>query len=84
MRELALFGSVLREDFKVESDIDFLVTFSAEAKISLDEVEEIEGELKKLVGRDIDLIFKNSLEASQNWIRRRNILETAEIIYGGT
>ena len=80
--ELALFGSVLRDDFKGESDIDFLVTFSREAKIGLTELEEIEDELQKMVGREIDFVFRNSIEASQNWIRRRNILETAEVIYG--
>jgi predicted nucleotidyltransferase len=80
--ELALFGSVLREDFHPGSDLDFLVTFSPEAKIGLIEVEEIEEELKKMVKREIDLVFKNSIEASQNWIRRRNILGTAEVIYG--
>jgi hypothetical protein len=78
--ELALFGSVLREDFNPESDIDFLVTFSPEAKIGLIEVDEIENEIKEMVKREIDLVFKNSIEASPNWIRRRNILGTAEVI----
>lgn len=82
IKELALFGSVLREDFHPGSDIDFLVTFSPEAKIGLIEVEEIQEELKKMVKRKIDLVFKNSIEASHNWIRRRNILGTAEVIYG--
>jgi predicted nucleotidyltransferase len=80
--ELALFGSVLREDFNLGSDIDFLVTFLPKAKIGLAEVEELEEELQKMVKREIDLIFKNSIETSQNWIRRRNILRTAEVIYG--
>jgi predicted nucleotidyltransferase len=80
--ELALFGSVLREDFNLESDIDFLVTFLPDAKINLVEIDEIEKELKQLVGREIDLIFKNSIEISQNWIRKRNILGTAEVVYG--
>jgi predicted nucleotidyltransferase len=80
--ELALFGSVLREDFNAESDIDFLVTFSPEAKIGLVEIDEIEEELKRMVKREIDLIFKDSIEVSHNWIRRRNILGTAEVIYG--
>lgn len=80
--ELALFGSILREDFNLESDIDFLVTFSPEAKIGLIEVDEIEKELKELVKRKIDLVFKNSIEVSHNWIRQRNILRTAEVIYG--
>ncbi len=80
--ELALFGSVLREDFNPSSDIDFLVTFSPEAKIGLTEVDEMEKELKNMVKRKIDLVVKKSIEASHNWIRRRNILDTAEVIYG--
>ena len=80
--ELALFGSVLREDFNPSSDIDFLVTFSPEAKIGLAEVDEMEKELKNMVKRKIDLVVKKSIEASHNWIRRRNILDTAEVIYG--
>ncbi len=80
--ELALFGSVLREDFNPSSDIDFLVTFSPEAKMGLTEVDEMEKELKNMVKRKIDLVVKKSIEASHNWIRRRNILDTAEVIYG--
>lgn len=79
--ELALFGSVLREDFNPSSDLDFLVTFSPEAKISLSKLDAIEEELKQMVNREIDLIFKKSIEASPNWIRKRNILDTAKVIY---
>ncbi len=79
--ELALFGSVLREDFNPNSDIDFLVTFSPEVKISLKKLDEIEEELKQIVNREIDLVFKKSIESSHNWIRKRNILETAKVIY---
>jgi uncharacterized protein len=80
--ELALFGSILRDDFKSESDIDFLVTFSPEIKIGFKELLSIEKELKILVKRDIDLVFKNTIKNSQNWIKKRNILENAEVIYG--
>lgn len=80
--ELALFGSVLRKDFSPESDIDFLVTFSPHTRIGLTELEAIEKELSVMVKRPIDLVFKNSLEKSQNWLRKRNILESAEVIYG--
>ncbi len=80
--ELALFGSVLRDDFNPNSDLDFLVTFSPDTKIGLAEVDQIEKELKNMVKRKIDLIWKKSIETSQNWIRRRNILETAKVIYG--
>lgn len=80
--ELAVFGSVLRDDFRPDSDVDFLVKFSPDIKIGLFELYEIEEQLTNLVGRPIDLVFKNSIEKSHNWIRRKNILDTAEVIYG--
>jgi uncharacterized protein len=80
--ELAVFGSVLRDDFRPDSDVDFLVKFSPDIKIGLFELYEIEEELTNLVGRSIDLVFKNSIEKSHNWMRRKNILDTAEVIYG--
>ena len=80
--ELALFGSILREDFNCDSDIDFLVTFAPDVKIGFFELYHLEEELKLMVGRDVDVVFKNSIARSKNWIRRRNILSTAEVIYG--
>ena len=80
--ELAVFGSILRDDFKPTSDIDFLVKFSPEIKIGIFELYDIEEQLTEMVGRPIDLVFKTSIEKSHNWIRRKNILETAEVIYG--
>jgi len=69
IKELAVFGSILRNDFTIDSDIDFLVTLSSEI------------ELKNLVNRDIDIIFKDSLKNSSNWLRKKEILTTAEVIY---
>jgi predicted nucleotidyltransferase len=80
--ELAVFGSILREDFKADSDLDFLVTFAPDANIGLFDLYDLEEELKSIVGRDVDVVFKNSIASSKNWIRRRNILSTAEVIYG--
>lgn len=79
--ELALFGSVLRADFSLSSDLDFLVTFSPNLKLSLMDLVGIQYELEELVKRDVDLIEKRAIANSQNWIRRENILATAEIIY---
>lgn len=79
--ELALFGSVLREDFNPDSDIDFLVTFSPDANIGLFEIYALEEELKSMVGRDVDVVSKPAIERSHNWIRRRNILGSAEVLY---
>lgn len=76
---MAIFGSVLREDFGPESDVDFLVTFFEQARWTLfDWVEMIE-ELKKITGREIDLVDRESI---RNPYRRRSILAGMEVIYG--
>ncbi len=78
--ELALFGSVLRDDFNEDSDIDFLYVFSADAHWGLEFITMAE-QLEELVGRDVDLVSKRAIETSHNWIRRRNILGNAEVLY---
>ena len=80
--ELALFGSALREDFTPESDLDILVTFDPEANWGLLDHVRMEQELADLLGREIDLLTKRSVERSHNPIRRQHILDTAEVIYG--
>jgi predicted nucleotidyltransferase len=54
--ELALFGSVLREDFSPESDVDVLVTFDPEATWSLWDLMRMREELESLLGRKVDLV----------------------------
>lgn len=79
--ELALFGSVLREDFRSDSDVDMLVTFAPDAEWSLLDHVQMEEELGSIIGRKVDLISRRAIERSKNWIRRQEILETAEVIY---
>jgi predicted nucleotidyltransferase len=79
--ELALFGSVLREDFRSDSDIDILITFSPTAKRGLTETLQMRDELQAIFDRKVDLIVKASLKRSDNWLRCNNILESAQIIY---
>ena len=79
--ELALFGSVLRDDFGPESDIDVLVTFHPEAKHGLMDLIDMEEELGRLLRRKVDLVSRRSVERSRNYIRRRAILESAETLY---
>ncbi|MEQ9550248.1 MAG: nucleotidyltransferase domain-containing protein [Coleofasciculus sp. G3-WIS-01] len=81
IQELSVFGSVLREDFNKTSDIDFLVVFDPEIKLSLMDLVSIQYQLEDKIGRKVDLIEKRSIEKSHNWIRRQNILDTAIIIY---
>ncbi len=79
--EFSFFGSVLREDFHPESDIDVLVTFSPDTQYGLFDLVEMEDELKKLFGRDVDMVEKKAITESKNYIRRKNILENTEVIY---
>ena|SRR5713226_666076 len=77
VRELAAFGSLLRPDFDATSDVDLLVTFEPGAAWSLFDHELMEQELTDAIGRKVDLVSRAGLERSANWIRRKNILETA-------
>jgi hypothetical protein len=79
--EFALFGSVLRDDFSPDSDLDILVTFAPEADWSLLDHVRMEMELKALLGREIDLVSRRAIERSSNWIRRQAILGTAQPFY---
>lgn len=81
IQELALFGSVLRDDFRPDSDVDVLVTFNTEADWSLLDHVRIQKDLEALLGREVDLVSRRGIERSANWIRRQAILDTAETIY---
>lgn len=79
--ELSLFGSVLRDDFTISSDIDVLVTYLPTAKRGLFEKIQMKEELESLLHRSVDLVSKKAVEQSHNWIRRNNILTTAKVFY---
>ena len=79
--ELSLFGSVLREDFRPDSDVDVLVTFAPDAEWGLFDHVRMEEELSAILGRKVDMISRKAIEGSANWIRRKAILETAEPYY---
>ena len=72
---------MLRDDFSPDSDLDVLVTFSPEAHWGLFDHVRMEQELADLVHRKIDLLSRRAVEQSHNWIRRQEILDTAEVIY---
>ena len=79
--EFALFGSILRDDFGAESDLDILVAFAPDADWSLLDHVKMEQELEALLGRKVDLLSRRSVERSHNWLRRKEILDTAEVVY---
>ena len=80
VKELSLFGSVLRDDFGPASDVDVLVEFAPDAPWSLFEWMDMIEELKALFGRDVDLVEKGGL---RNPFRRHAILTTREVVYVG-
>ena len=79
--KLAIFGSAVGNEFTGESDLDFLVDFQEHAEISLFDHLKIIEELEALVGREVDLLTRRSVENSYNWIRRDSILNTARTVY---
>lgn len=79
--EFALFGSVLRDDFRADSDVDVLVTFAPDAQWSLLDRIQMEQELASLLGREVNLVSRRAIEQSENWIRRRGILTSAQVVY---
>ena len=80
IRELALFGSVLRTDFRPESDVDVLVTFADDADWGLLAHLQMQQDLATLLQRPVDLLSKPAVERSANWVRREAILNTAQVI----
>ena len=81
IEELAIFGSALREDFGPESDVDLLARFAPDAQWSLLDHVRMEDELAALLGRPVDLVCRDAVEQSRNWIRREAILSSARVIY---
>ncbi|MHB8377067.1 MAG: nucleotidyltransferase family protein [Dehalococcoidia bacterium] len=76
-----LFGSVLRDDFGPESDVDVLVTFADGRGVRLSDLLDMEDELQALFRRPVDLIKRHLVETSPNWIRRQSILGSAREVY---
>jgi hypothetical protein len=76
--EFALFGSILRNDFRPDSDVDVLVSFLPDAKWSLWDIIAMKEELETLFGREVDFVQKEGL---RNPFRRYEILSTKQVIY---
>jgi predicted nucleotidyltransferase len=79
--ELALFGSVLRPDFRPDSDIDVLARFGPEAQTTLFDMVRMQRELESLLGHRVDLVSRRAIETSRNALRRTAILDSAEVVY---
>jgi uncharacterized protein len=85
LAEFAVFGSVLREDFRTDSaqpsDIDVLFTYGKNARKNLILQARMKFELEDLFQRVVDLVSKTAILTDPNYVRRQNILESARVIY---
>ena len=79
--ELALFGSVLRDDFTPESDVDALARFGPDAERSFGAFMRAQDELGAILGRKVDLVEWEAVEESRNYYRRKAVLDSAQVIY---
>jgi predicted nucleotidyltransferase len=78
IKEFALFGSVLREDFRPDSDVDVLITFEPDGGFTFENFIEIQEEIEAIFGRKVDLVEKRLI---RNPFRRHDILTTKEVVY---
>ncbi len=78
---LALFGSVLTDEFGPDSDIDVLVTFVPDARHTLFDLVRMQRELEEIFNRSVDIVSRRGIESSRNVLRRKEILHSAEDIY---
>ena len=82
--ELALFGSVLSDNFRLDgedpSDIDLLYTNASETRYGF-QFFDMQEELEKLLNRKVDLVSKRGIETTRNYLRRKSILESTQVIY---
>ncbi|MEX2430471.1 MAG: nucleotidyltransferase family protein [Dehalococcoidia bacterium] len=81
LTEVALFGSIVTDHFRPDSDVDVLVTFSPSSTATLFAMVHMREELEEIFGRKVDLLTRAGVERSRNYIRRKAILESARTIY---
>lgn len=79
--ELAFFGSILRDDFGPDSDIDILIKFGTDRTPGLLGLVRMQRELTEMLGRNVDIVTRNAIEYSRNPIRRRAVLDSAQVYY---
>ena len=83
IKRLALFGSVLRDDFTSESDVDVIVEFEQGKTPGLEFIT-MQDELSEICGRKVDLHTFRGVESNPNWLLRNEILNSAEAVYEQT
>ncbi|MBN1796028.1 MAG: nucleotidyltransferase domain-containing protein [Sedimentisphaerales bacterium] len=81
IKSMALFGSVLRDDFSAGSDIDIMVEFEQGSEPSLMQMIDLEERLSEILGHKVDLVELRSIKLGRNYIRKKHILSSMETIY---
>ncbi|MGK7885574.1 MAG: nucleotidyltransferase family protein [Crocosphaera sp.] len=81
IRKMSLFGSILRDDFNENSDIDILIQFNPDARQGLLTLARLKHHLEDMTQRAVDIVVQESVENSENWIRKQEILNTTQVIY---
>jgi predicted nucleotidyltransferase len=79
--KMGIFGSILSPQYRPDSDIDILIQFNPAARQGLLTIAKIKLELENKLHRAIDIAIWEGVENSDNWIRRKSILDTVTIIY---
>ena len=79
--ELAVFGSALHENYPLESDLDLLISFQENTQWGLFDLVNMESELGVIFNKKVDLIEKAAVLKSENHIRRKAILDDAQVIF---
>lgn len=79
VRELSVFGSALRDDFRPDSDIDLLVEFEPDAQVGFLALAALMRELSEAIGRKVDLVPKNGLKE----LIRNSVINSAKVLYAG-
>jgi predicted nucleotidyltransferase len=79
--EFSLFGSVLTDAFRPDSDVDVLVEFAKDARWGMWDLYDMEEDLKKIFGRNVDLMTRRSVTRSENYLMRNSILSGARTFY---
>ena len=79
VKSLALFGFVLRADFRPDSDVDILVEFQPEAQVGFMAMSRMQRELTELLNRPVDLVPKDGLKP----LIRDDVLTNTEVVYAG-
>jgi len=79
--EFAIFGSAIDIGFRPDSDVDVMISFAPDATVSLFEMARMQTELQQIFGREVDLVTRNGEENSRNYLRRKAILQSAQVIH---